>query len=136
MVFRGMPQSEVLIIALVGGLVGAVLALALEEMMIGIAGFMAGAFLAVQILMMLMPYPGRNIWLAMLVGGIVGAMLFVALFDWAVIALSSLLGASFMVQAVPGPGGFTQVVFIGLVIVGMMVQARLKDRQHLPAPMA
>ena len=134
LLFRGMPQSEVLLIALVGGLVGAVLAAALEELMIGVAGFMAGAYLAGQILVMLVQYPGRNIWLAMLAGGIVGMLLLLALFDWALIVLSSVIGAGFIIQALPETSGLTYIVFLVLVIIGMTVQARLKDREHLPRP--
>ena len=134
LLLRGMPHAEVLLIALVGGLVGALLAVALEELMIGIAGFMTGAYLAAQILVAVMPYPGRNIWLAMLAGGIVGMLLLLALFDWALITLSSVMGAGFIVQALPGTGGLTSLVFLALVITGMTVQARLKDRENLPRP--
>src|SRR5438105_1747368 len=77
-VFHDMPHSEVLLIALVGGLVGAVLALALQELMVGIAGFMAGAYIGEQVLLAMMPHPGQNIWLAILVGGIFGALLLVS----------------------------------------------------------
>ena len=132
--FRGMPHTEVLLIALVGGLVGAVLAAALEELMIGVAGFMAGAYIAAQILVLFMPYAGRNIWLAMLAGGIVGMLLLLALFDWTLIVLSSVIGAGFIVQALPDASRFTLMVFLGLAIVGVAVQARLKDREHLPRP--
>ncbi len=132
--FHGMPPAEVLLIALLGGLVGAVLAVALEELMIGVAGFVAGAYLGAQIMTALVPYAGRNIWLAMLAGGIVGTLLLVALFDWALIALSSVIGAGFIIQAVPAANGMISVVFIVLVIIGMMVQARLKDRENLPRP--
>src|SRR5512140_887552 len=129
--FRGMPHTEVLIIALVGGMVGAVLALALEELMVGIAGFAAGAYIAAQILITAMPYPGRTVWIAMLVGGIVGAWLFVGLFDWALIALSSLIGAAFIVQAVPAATHVNYIVFAALVVAGVLVQARLLDREKL-----
>jgi hypothetical protein len=132
---HGMPQWERLLIALVGGLVGAGLAAALEELMIGIAGFVGGAYIAAQILVILMPYPGRNIWLAMLGGGILGTLLLQALFDWALIVLSSVIGAGFIVQAVPAGGRATYVIFLALVLIGMVVQARLKDREHLPRPL-
>jgi len=137
LLLRDMPHSEVLLIALVGGLVGAVLALAVEELMIGDAGFMAGAYIAGQILIVVMPYPGRNIWVAMLVGGIVGVLLLVALFDWALIVLSSLVGAGLVTQALALSGGIPNIPlpfpFIALTIAGIMVQARLKDREHIPA---
>jgi hypothetical protein len=132
MLFRGLPPLAVVLIALAGGMVGAVLAAALEELMIGIAGFVGGAYVAGQILIALMPFPGRNIWLAMLVGGIVGTLLLAALFDWALIVLSSVIGAGFIIQAVPRAGGSTHVVFLVLVIIGVVVQARWKDRANLP----
>jgi len=133
-VFHGLAPAEVLLIALAGGLVGAFLAAALEELMIGIAGFATGAYIGAQVLMLLMPYPGRNIWLAMLAGGILGLLLLLALFDWALIALSSIIGAGFIVQTVPPGSGLTYVAFVVLVIVGMTVQARIKDRENLPPP--
>jgi hypothetical protein len=133
--FRGMPPFEVLLIALVGGMVGAVLASAIEELMIGIAGFVGGAYVAGQILIALMPYPGRNLWLALLVGGIVGTLLLSALFDWALIVLSSLIGAGFIMQTIPRTGGSTHVGFLVLVVVGIVVQARLKNRENLPRPL-
>ena len=132
LLLHGMPHAEVLLIALLGGLVGAVLALALEELMVGIAGFVAGAYIAAQILMALIPYPGRNIWLAMLAGGLVGMLLLVALFDWALIVLSSVIGAGFIIQTLPDTGGLIYIVYLALAITGMTVQARLKDRENLP----
>jgi Domain of unknown function (DUF4203) len=132
LLFRGMPHSEVLLIALVGGMVGALLALALEELMIGIAGFAAGAYVAAQILITVMPYPGRNIWIVMLIGGIAGTWLFVGLFDWALIALSSVIGAGFIIQALPATTQVSYIAFSALVVAGVMVQARLMDREKLP----
>jgi hypothetical protein len=134
MLVRGMPPAQVLLIAVVGGVVGAVLAVAIEELMIGVAGFAAGAYIGGQVLMMLMPYPGRNIWLAMLVGGLVGMLLLLALFDWALIVLSSVVGAGFIVQALPATGSVTALIFVVLVIVGISVQARLKDRERFQRP--
>ena len=135
MLFHDMPRSTVLLIALAGGLVGAVLASALKELMVGIAGFAGGAYLATQLLVVFMPRPGQNIWPAMLVGGILGAICLVGLFDWALIVLSSLVGAGFIVQAFPGRSAMTSVVFLALVVVGVAVQTRFKDRENLPRPM-
>jgi len=132
LMFHGLAPLQVFLIALGGGLVGAVLAVAIEEVMVGIAGFLAGAYIAAQILVALAPYPGRDIWVAMLVGGFLGLLLLLSVFDWALITLSSVIGAGFIIQTVPERSELTYVAFFVLVIIGMIIQARIKDREHLP----
>jgi len=108
---------------LVGGAVGALLALFFQHVAIVIGGFVAGVTLAVHLTAML----GQNAGpLIALVGGIVGAVALYLLFDWALIILSSLIGATFIIEAlglrsVYAPG----LALVILVAVGVMIQTRL-----------
>jgi len=59
------------------------------------------------------------------IGGIIGAVLLLVLFDWALIVVSSLIGAHLIVyqSAIVLPQSGSIIVFIGLVVIGILVQA-------------
>jgi hypothetical protein len=57
------------------------------------------------------------------IGGIIGAILLLVLFDWALIVVSSLIGAHLIQSAIVLPASGSTIVFIGLVILGILVQA-------------
>src|SRR5262249_2152248 len=65
----GAPEPVVLATAVASGIIGAALAYLLYEVMIGIAGFIAGSYLGMQLLAAVSSYPGRNLWIAALIGG-------------------------------------------------------------------
>ena len=58
-----------------------------------------------------------------MLGGIIGAGLVIVLFDWALIILSSLTGASLIVQNIQFAAYSPALVFIILLIVGIVLQA-------------
>jgi hypothetical protein len=64
-------------------------------------------------------------WGLFVLGGLVGALLMIVVFDWALIVLSSLSGASVIVQALALEWLPAMMIFVGLVTVGIVVQARL-----------
>jgi hypothetical protein len=119
-------QSDfiVLLIALVAGLIGALIAMFIRWLGIGLAGFLGGGYLVFSSLALFGINPDRFSWIFYLIGGVVGAILFIAFFDWALIILSSLSGAVILTQsfAIPRPLGL--VIVAVLVIVGIIVQAR------------
>jgi hypothetical protein len=57
------------------------------------------------------------------VGGLIGAMLLMFLFDWALIVVSSLIGAHLIQNAIVLPPSGSMIVFLGLAVIGMLVQA-------------
>jgi hypothetical protein len=114
-----------LIIALVLGLIGALLALFLQKVAIGVLGFLAGGKLAYAIAEAFWAHYAPYSVVIFVVGGIIGAILLLVLFDWALIIVSSLIGAHLIVyQSEIGlpPIGST-IVFIGLTVIGILVQA-------------
>jgi hypothetical protein len=130
--FREQPHAVVLMIALAGGFVGAVLAYWMQEFMIGVVGFLAGSYIALQVLVAAMPYPGRMIWFALFIGGVLGALLAFTLFDWAIIVLSSLIGAGLIVEALGSGVRAVPLVFFVLAALGIAAQATVKRWPRRP----
>ena len=120
------PGWMALVIGLGAGLIGALLAVLAERVAFAVAGFSAGAYLALT--------PARSfgaggygmLWLA--AGGVIGAVLALLIMDWAIIVLSSAVGA----LAIAGAAGLPQtagaLAFVALTVVGTAVQARLMAR--------
>src|SRR5437016_6454335 len=112
-----------LTIALLLGIIGALLALFLQKIAIAVLGFLAGGKLAGAIAAAFLIHYGEHSTIAFLVGGIVGAILLLALFDWALIVVSSLICAHWIQSAVVLPATGSTIVFIGLAVLGILVQA-------------
>jgi hypothetical protein len=110
-------------LALLLGLIGALLAIFLQKIAIAIAGFLAGGKLGVAIAAAFFVQHAEYYWLTFLVGGVVGALLLLLLFDWALIILSSVVGAHLIQTAVVLPATGNAILFVVLVLVGVVVQA-------------
>jgi len=119
----GQPEWLFLLIALFAGLVGALIAVFLQGLAIWIGGFLAGGYLTLSFLNYLNLQVGNLAWVPFVLGGIIGAALVIVLFDWALIILSSLTGASLVVQNIQFTGYTATWVFFVLLIVGIVVQA-------------
>jgi hypothetical protein len=111
-----------LTLAVVLGFVGALLALFLQKIAVGIVGFLAGGRLAIGIAAAFFAHQAHYFGITFLVGGIVGAMLFLALFDWALIFFSSAVGAYLIQSAVTLPSSGSSVLFVVLAAIGAVVQ--------------
>ena len=121
-VFAIREQWLLLLIAIGCGILGALIALFLQRLAIGIAGFISGAMLS----MLLAKWIGLSVVMMIpgLIGGILGAILLLVLFDWALIFFSSVTGASLIVHSVRMDSHFVVPAFVVLVVVGVIVQAR------------
>src|SRR5213593_1851516 len=112
-----------LTVALILGIIGALLALFLQKVAIAVLGFLAGGKLAGVLASAFFVHYGQYSTIIFLGGGIVGAILLLALFDWALIVVSSLIGAHLIQSAIVLPASGSTIVFIGLAVVGIIVQA-------------
>ena len=114
-----------LLIALVFGVLGALLALFLQKVAIAVLGFLAGGKLATAIAAAFFVHYAQHPTIIFVGGGIVGAILLLAVFGWALIVVSSFIGAYLIVfqDAIVLPPTGSTIVFIGLAIVGIFVQA-------------
>jgi hypothetical protein len=112
-----------LTVALVLGLIGALLALFLQKIAIAVLGFLAGGKLAGAIAAAFLVQYAHYSTVIFLVGGVVGAILLLVVFDWALIVVSSLIGAHLIQSTIVLPPSGSTIVFIALAIIGMLVQA-------------
>jgi hypothetical protein len=117
------------IVGLVCGIVGALLALFAQKFAIVAGGFLAGGYATMTIL------SGTNMagsvpeWAPFLVGGVIGALLLRVVFEWTLIVLTSIIGAILIVH--PFGLGSTLLTISTLVLtgVGIVVQARSRKKQ-------
>ena len=124
---RIFPGSESIgvIVGIGIGLLAALLAVFVQRFAIWLAGFLVGGYIALQFLPMLNIEAGWTTQLvAFIVGGVVGVILVGMFLDWALISLSSLAGASLVTEALNLSGGLGIVVFIILIVIGVVFQAR------------
>ena len=126
--FNG-PEWLNITVGLAVGFVAALLAVFVQHFAIGLAGFLAGGYIALQILPMLNLEGGWIPWLAFIIGGIIGVILVGAFLDWALIILSSLAGSSLIIDAIDLPQVLSVIAFIALVVVGFSVQAKELKRE-------
>lgn len=126
------PEWTAIVIGIIVGLLFALLAVFIEALAIGIAGFLVGGFVLTTFTNMLGFTDGLLFWLFFAIGGMIGLLLVMFLFDWALIVLSSLAGASLIVQALFAEGGPGSLVFIGLFLLGLIIQGMVLLREETP----
>jgi hypothetical protein len=112
-----------LTVAIVLGLIGALLALLLQKVAIAVLGFLAGGKLAGAIAAAFFVHYTQYSTIVFVVGGVIGAILLLTLFDWALIVVSSLIGAHLIQNAIVLPPSGSTIVFLGLAVIGILVQA-------------
>jgi len=120
-----------LLIALVLGILGALLALFIQKVAIAVLGFFAGGKLATAIAAAFFVHYAQYSTIIFVIGGIIGAILLLAVFGWALIVVSSFIGAYLIQSAIVLPPTGSTLVFIGLAIVGIFVQAASFRRSAL-----
>ncbi len=124
----GRPEWLILLAALVAAIVGGVVAIVAQRLTIGLIGFVAGGGISLLLLRALGFGGDAPGWIAYLTAGVIGLVLMLALFEWALILLSSLAGANLIVAGVvarfPIPQAIALVLLIGLVLIGVVVQAQ------------
>jgi len=119
-----------LIIALLAGVAGVFLAIFLQKVAIGLAGFLLGGYVALGAL------GGANGTVTgphlviVLIAGVVCAILALWLFETALILLSSLAGAALIVEALDLEPAATLLAFALLVVVGVAIQAGIGPRRR------
>ncbi|HVR11748.1 MAG TPA: hypothetical protein VMW75_27145 [Thermoanaerobaculia bacterium] len=122
-----------LLVALVAGLIGLVLALVVQKVAVALAGFFVGAYLLAGLLGWQLPplRPGQQ--LVLLAAGVVAAVLALALFDLALILYSAIAGAGLILENVHlHLGGNARLLaLVVLAAVGAAFQARWLQRPVL-----
>ena len=131
--FLNGPAWLAVVVGVVVGIIFALLAVFIEALAIGAAGFLAGGYILTTLTGMLGMNEGFLFWIIYVIGGIIGILLVMLLFDWALIILSSLAGAALIVQSLALAGGTGGLWFLLLVLLGIIIQGLTLQREGRPA---
>jgi len=126
--FNG-PEWLNVTIGLIVGMVAALLAVFVQRFAIGLAGFLGGGYLAMQILPLLNLEMGWLPWALFIVGGIIGVILVNAILDWALIILSTLAGSLLIIESINLPKIISVLGFLLLLVIGISIQAKELKRE-------
>ncbi len=105
-----------------GGLIG--LVKLLKNIAFGLGGFILGAIFANGVLELLDLDLGLVSWIIIIATGVIGAGLMLWLFNTALVILSACTGAMLVAQAIPGKAPGLQILFFGLIVLGILAQTR------------
>lgn len=125
------PEWLTLVVALLVGIVGALLAIVLQEIAVGVAGFITGGYVVLNFLDLVGLQMPVLAWILAIVGAIIGLVLAISLFDWALILLSSSSGATLLVQSLTVAPPLNYIIFGGAMIVGIIIQASMMKSRKL-----
>ena len=123
------PQSVIITISLIMGLLGVLLAVLLQKMAVGLAGFIAGGYIVYSLMQIQSMDAGQAQWLAVLAGAIIGAVLAGSMFDWALIFLTAVSGSILITQGIGLTAPLSTFLVIGLFLVGLLVQGNIRTRE-------
>jgi len=129
---QGQEEWMQLLVAIGGGVLGAIIGIFLQRFAFAVGGFFAGGYFAVAIAARFGLAGDPNIWA--IAGGVVGAILAALLMDWAIIVLSSLAGAAAIMSPFQ-PKLDPRVsagIYLALVAVGIVFQGRRYMATRLP----
>ena len=124
------PSLASLIAGIIAGIIGGLLAVFLKKAAIALAGFAGGGYLAVTFLKYIQVETELSFWIIYVIGGIIGAVVFLLIFEWALIALSSLIGSSFILQPFTLAAGVEALLFFAVAIVGILAQTGMLHRER------
>ena len=122
-----LSQTTVLVVGLVFGVLFAVLAIFLQRLAIGIAGFLAGGFILTTFFAQLGVESLSN-WVVYIIGGLTGIVLVTLFFDWMLIIFSSMAGAALLLQSFSTQTPAGVLIFFLLSLVGIIIQGGLMLR--------
>ncbi len=123
------PQSVILTISLISGLLGALLTALLQKLAVGFAGFAAGGYIAYYLLEFVAVNLGEYQWMAILAGAIIGALLAGSMFDWALVLVTSAAGAALISQGLDLGMPISAITLVGLFVFGLIAQAKIKAKE-------
>jgi len=124
---RFLDESSIwtlLLVGLIAGVLAALAAVFMNRLVLGIAGFLVGGYLAVQLMELINLNSDLPIWLIFIIGGTLFALLVAMLFDWALVGLTSLVGAGLLVQLLGASSILSLALIVVLVVIGFIIQGR------------
>jgi Domain of unknown function (DUF4203) len=119
-----------LLIPVLCGIAGILLAVFLQRIAIAVGGFLAGGYLALSIVHQTHSLLHQSDWIVFAVGGIIGAILMSVLFDWALIFLSSAAGSTLLVESLHVRSSYSYLLFVALLVIGIVIQAGIHSARQ------
>ena len=123
------PDWVIVAIAVGLGVAGALLAVAFQGVAIAFAGFFAGSYALWVFLTRIGWNADPFLWAGIVIGGAAGAVLMLMVFDWALIVLSSLMGASLIVESLGLRDTMSMILLALCFVIGLVVQGSVLIRQ-------
>jgi hypothetical protein len=127
---KDQPGWLVFLVALAAGVLGAVLIQSVQKIALGIAGFIVGGFALTTLVTLLGIHIPLVSWIIFVIGGLIGVALVVLLFEWALIILSTVNGATLIVDALKFSPPITILLFLVLLGVGIAYQGGWLGRKR------
>ncbi len=124
---REQPDTTVLVVAIVFGVLGAVLAVVAQKTLVWLVGFVAGGLGTLALLQAFgFSFETALAVLVFLAGGAVGALLLSQVFELGLIVLSALVGANLLVSGLIGAfnltGELAGAVMAAAMVIGVLIQ--------------
>ena len=127
-----MTEPLRVVLAIVAGLLGALLAIFAQKLAVGTSGMLFGAYSTLWLLEHYGADLGNWEWVVLVAGGVLAAVLALLVFDTALVVVSSILGASLLVGAARLGGLPSVILFAVLLIVGITVQLGSGRKKRKP----
>jgi len=127
--YSGQSDWVMLFIALLAGIAGALFAYSLQNFAIAASGLLTGGYLAYTILLTFGFETDLFFRALVVLAGVIGLLLVILSIDWSLIILSSLAGASLIVQSIGYGQTVSMILFLSLSILGIIIQT-LRWRQE------
>ena len=127
--YSGQSDWIMIFIALLAGIAGALFAYSLQNFAIAASGLLTGGYLAYTILLTLGFETGQLFNAFVVLAGVIGLLLVILSIDWSLIILSSLAGASLIVQSIGYGQTVSMILFLSLSMLGIIIQT-LRWRQE------
>ena len=125
-----LDADTALIISVLLGVFGFILAIQVQKLAIAVSGFLAGGFLAYHACAIFTDPTQPMVWVIVIVAGILGTLAMALMFTTLVAAATSAVAAISLASLVPADGLWQLVIFAVLWIFGMSFQ--LKRRSSKP----
>lgn len=136
--FQDQPDWVILMIALLMGIGGGVLAIVLQKIAVTVAGLVMGGYALVWVWQLFSIDTGQMEWLIFVlifaVGAMIGGLAATYLFEAALIILSSLAGTLLIIQVTNFSPPITALLFVVLLITGIAIQAGAWNRSAVSPP--
>ena len=123
LLFIGQPEWVIIVSSLALGLIGAALARSFQQLMVVLAGFVAGGYIISSLVTMFHFNIPTSPQVLFVLCGLIGAALVTSLFEWAVIVLSSISGATLVADNINLSQQTTAIIVLALMVVGIAIQA-------------